>query len=121
MKKSELKSGMMIQTEHNRYGFIELDRNRIHICYDPDCIHDEDQHYEMVSLDDVFEFGDEYLGIGFIVTRELKEKYPECYEDFEVGDICIAYEIVAVYGASIIYDNGIGPHPPLILDDSDET
>ena len=35
MKKNELETGMIIQTTHNRYGFVERDRNRIVICYDP--------------------------------------------------------------------------------------
>ena len=108
IKKSELKSGMIIRTEHARYGFVELERNRIHICYDPTCIHDKDQRYEMLSLDDIFEYEDGKLGVGFIVSKEQKEKYPDCYEEYNVGELCIAYEIVAVYGAKKIYEREEG-------------
>lgn len=66
MKKSDLKQGMCVQTTHNRYGFVELDRNRIDFCYDPDVIKDEYAHLEKVSLDDVIEFGNEQLGIEAI-------------------------------------------------------
>ena len=71
MKKSDLKQGMCVQTIHNRYGFIELDCNRIDFCYDPDVLKDEYTNLEKVSLDDVFEYGDNQLGIGCIVTKEL--------------------------------------------------
>lgn len=116
MKKSELKQGMCVQTTHNRYGFVELDRNRIDFCYDPDVIKDEYAHLEKVSLDDVVEYGNGQLGIGCIVTQELKEKYPTVYEYYEVGDIAVFYEIVAVYKFNKIYDNGEGPYPPLKLE-----
>lgn len=119
MKKSDLKQGMCVQTTHNRYGFVELDRNRINFCYDPDVIRDEAAHLEKVSLDDVLEFGNGQLGIGIIVTEEHRQKYPDCYGDFEVGDICIFYEIVAVYEFVKIYDNGVGPYPPLIVGDEE--
>ena len=35
MRKEDLRSGMIIQTEHNRFGVVELENNRIDICYDP--------------------------------------------------------------------------------------
>ena len=56
MKKSDLKDGMIIQTEHNRFGVVEMKKNRINICYAPGYIHDEDAklHLEMLSLDDVY-------------------------------------------------------------------
>lgn len=116
MKKSDLKQGMCVQTTHNRYGFVELDRNRIDFCYDPDVIKDEYAHLEKISLDDVIEFGNEQLGIGFVVTEEVKGKYPDYYKYYEVGDICVMYEIVAVYTFNKIYDNGVGVYPPLIID-----
>ena len=113
MKKSDLKQGMLIQTTHNRYGFVELDRNRIDICYDPDPYRDEDRTLEKVSLDDIFEYGDNQLGVGCIVTKELREKYPDCYGEFEENTVCIFYEIVAAYTFNRVYDNGEGPYPPL--------
>ena len=116
MKKSELEQGMCIQTTHNRYGFVELDRNRIDICYDPDPCLDEDRVLEKVSLDDIFEFGDDQLGVGKIVTAKDKVEYPGAFEDFEVGEVCIWYEIVAVYKFNKIYDNGVGAYPPLIVE-----
>ena len=116
MKKSDLKQGMLIQTQSNRYGFVELDRNRIDICYDPDVVKDEYAHLEKLSLDEVFEFGDNQIGVGCIVTEDLREKYPDCYGRFEVGEICIFYEIVAVYEFSKVYDNGVGVYPPLKLE-----
>ena len=64
MKKSDLKQGMLVQTTDNRYGFVELNRNRIDFCYDPDVLKDEYVNLEKVSLDDVFEFGSGQLGIG---------------------------------------------------------
>ena len=115
MKKSELKQGMIVQTTHNRYGFVELDRNRIDFCYDPDVLKDEYAVLEKVSLDDVVEFGNCRLGIGCIVTVEGKEKYPELFEYHEVGETCVFYEIVACYTCNKVYDNGEGPYPPLKL------
>lgn len=120
MKKSELQSGMIIQTTHNRYGFVELDRNRINICYDPDVLKDEYAHLEMVSLDDVFEYDDGKLGIGTIVTQEMKDKYPTVYDCFEVGGLCIYYDIVAVYTSKRIYYDGVGAYPPLIINENEE-
>ncbi len=116
MKKSDLKQGMLIRTQSNRYGFVELDRNRIDICYDPDVVKDEYAHLEKLSLDDVFEYGDNQLGVGCIVTKELREKYPDCYGEYEEGEICIFYEIVAVYEFNVIYDNGVGVYPSLVLE-----
>ena len=116
MKKSELQSGMCVQTQSNRYGFVELDRNRINICYDPDVIDDKDAVLEMVSLDNVFEYGDGQLGVGVIVTEEHLTKYPDVYGDYSVGEVCIYYEIVAVFEFSRIYFNGVGAHPPIIVD-----
>ena len=115
MKKSDLKQGMCVQTTHNRYGFVELDRNRIDFCYDPDFL-DEYKVLEKVSLDEVFEFGNEQLGIGTLVTEENKKKYPDLYRYFEVGEICIWYEIVAAYTFNKVYDNGVGVYPPLVLE-----
>lgn len=116
MKKSELKSGMIIQTTHNRYGFVELDRNRINICYDPDVIKDEYAHLEMMSLDDVYEYDNGKLGIGCIVTEDLQKKYPDFYGEYSIGDLCIFYDIVAVYTSNRIYYDGVGAYPPLIID-----
>ena len=116
MKKSDLKQGMVVQTTHNRYGFVELDRNRIDFCYDPDVIKDEYAHLEKVSLDEVVEFGDGQLGIGTIVTEEGKKKYPQLFEHYEVGETCVYYEIVAAYTWTKVYDNGEGPYPPLKLE-----
>jgi hypothetical protein len=116
MKKSDLKQGMCVQTTHNRYGFVELDRNRIDFCYDPDVIKDEYAHLEKVSLDDVIEFGNEQLGVGFYLTQEGKDKYPDIYKDDEVGSLHILYEIVAAYTWTKVYDNGVGVYPPLKLE-----
>ena len=116
MKKSDLKQGMCIQTTHNRYGFVELDRNRIDICYDPDPYLDENRVLEKVSMDEVFEFGDGQLGIGCIITEELRKKYPDVYGEYSVGEVVIFYEIVAVYKFNKIYDNGVGAYPPLIVE-----
>ena len=113
MKKSDLKQGMLVQTTHNRYGFVELDRNRIDFCYDPDVLKDEYTNLEKVSLDNVFELEDGGLGIGYIVTKEIKDKYCADYKDYSIGEICIMYEIVAVYTFNKIYDNGEGLYPPL--------
>lgn len=116
MKKSDLRQGMCVQTTHNRYGFVELDRNRIDFCYDPDVVKDEYACLEKVSLDDVFEFGNGQLGIGAIVTKENKEEYPTVYTHYEVGELIIYYEIVAAYTFNKVYDNGVGAYPPLIVD-----
>ena len=116
MKKSDLKQGMLIQTTHNRYGFVELDRNRIDFCYDPDVLKDEYAHLEKVSLDEVFEYGDNQLGIGSVVTEDMKKEYPDVYGEYEVGSVVIWYEIVAVYTFNKIYDNGVGVYPPLKIE-----
>ena len=36
LKKSDLKTGMIVRTEHNRFGVVELEKDRIDFCYDPD-------------------------------------------------------------------------------------
>lgn len=119
MKKSELNNSMIVQTEHNRYGFVETEKNRINICYDPDMI---EQNYtpDIVSLDDVFEFGDGQLGVGFIVDKETKDRWPDEYADWEVGSLYIVYEFVAIFQVNKIYDNGVGPYPPLIIEEEGE-
>ena len=114
MKKSELKSGMIIQTTHNRFGVVELEDNRIDICYDPDSL-DEYKVLEKVSMDDILEYGNEQLGIGCILDRESKEKYSDIYRNYNVGDTVIFYEIVSVYSLQPIYNNGEGIYPPIIL------
>ena len=118
MKKSDLKDGMIIQTEHNRFGVVEMKKNRINICYAPGYIHDEDAklHLEMLSLDDVYELEDGCLGVGFILTEELKNKAPRCYEEDNVGDLIITYLITSVYGLSKIYGNGEWNVPVLYLE-----
>lgn len=115
MKKSDLNNSMIVQTTHNRYGFVETEKNRINICYDPDMI---EQNYtpDLVSLDDVFEFGNGQLGVGFILTQEEKNRDPEDYEFNKVGDVIIVYEFVGIYQANQIYDNGEGPYPPLKIE-----
>lgn len=47
------------------------------------------------------------------MTKELREKYPDCYGEFEENSVCIFYEIVAAYTFNRVYDNGEGPYPPL--------
>lgn len=115
MKKSDLEQGMLVQTEHNRYGFVELGENRIDFCYDPSKL-DEYKHLDRISLDDVFEYGEGKLGVGFIVTEEEKEKYPDTYRNFEVGAVCIMYEIVAAYKVLKVYDSGTGVYPGIMVD-----
>ena len=109
MKKSDLKTGMIIRTEHNRFGVIELEENRIDFCYDPDRL-DEFKRFEKVSIDDLIEI-DGQLGIGGYVTSELKKLFPDSLQEKEIGDPFWWYEIVAVYTLSKIYDNGVGIYP----------
>jgi len=118
MKKADLKDGMIIQTEHNRFGIVEMEKNRINICYAPGYIHDEDAklHLEMVSLDSVFEYDDDCLGVGFILTDEMKRNAPRCYEEYDVGDLIIMYELTSVYGLSKIYGSGEWNVPKLYLE-----
>ena len=105
---------MVVQTTHNRFGVIELEDNRIDICYDPDSL-DEYKVLEKISLDDIFEYGNEQLGVGCILNRETKEKYPDVYRNYNIGDKVIFYEIVAVYNLQQIYSNGEGIYPPIKL------
>ncbi len=107
MKKSDLKTGMIVRTEHNRLGVVELEKNRIDFCYDPVLI-EEYKHLNKVSLDEVFFYGGNKIGVGLIVTKELQEKYPDVYCEFNIGDLCIAYDIVAIYDLHQIYSNGMG-------------
>ena len=118
MRKSDLKDGMIIQTEHNRFGVVEMKKNRINICYAPGYIHDEDAelHLEMLPLDRVYEFGDGRLGVGFILTEEQKNNAPRCYEEDNVGDLIITYEITSAYGLSKIYGDGKWNVPVLYLE-----
>lgn len=115
MKKSELNNSMIVQTTHNRYGFVETENNRINFCYDPDRI-EQDYTPDLVSLDDVFELEDGSLVVGTLVTEENKKKYSDLFEYYEVGDIAIWYEIIAVFQVHEIYNNGEGPYPPLKLE-----
>lgn len=97
MLKSELQNGMIVRTQSNRYGVVELDKNRINICYDPDMIRDEDRVFECVSLDNVFNDDKGRLFVGAKITQELREKFPTVYGEYQVGEICFYYEIVDVY------------------------
>ena len=90
MKKEELKSGMIVQTTHNRFGVVELKENRIDFCYDPDS-KDEYKSLNRVSLDDVVEIN-EKIGIGGYVTEDLKQQYSNLFEHLKVGDPYFAYE-----------------------------
>lgn len=38
---------------------------------------------------------------------------------FEVGGLCIYYDIVAVYTSKRIYYDGVGAYPPLIVEEDD--
>ncbi len=105
---------MIIQTTHNRYGVVEENDNRIDICYDPDSL-DEDKVLEKISLDNIFEFGNEQLGVGCILDKKAKEEYPDVYRNYNVGDKVIFYEIVAVYNLQQIYNNGEGIYPSIKL------
>lgn len=118
MKKTDLKDGMIIQTEGNRFGVVETKYNRINICYAPGYIRDEDAelHLEMLSLDDIFELEDGSLGVGFVLSAEAKQKNPECYEEYEIGDVIIIYEITSVYGLAIIHGSGEWNIPKLYLE-----
>jgi len=109
MRKKELKSGMIVQTTHNRFGVVEVKKNRIDFCYDPD-FKDEYKLLNRVSLDDVVEI-DGKLGIGGYVTEDLKQQYSNLFEHLKVGDPYFAYEIVAVYDLQKIYDNNESIYP----------
>lgn len=112
MRKEDLRSGMIIQTEHNRFGVVELENNRIDICYDP-VLDDNYKTLEKVLMEDVFNFGEEQLGIGTIVTQELKEQFPSIYDSYKVGEVAIFYEIVAIYDLKQIYSNKTGIFPDI--------
>ncbi len=115
MKKTDLKDGMIIQTTHNRFGVVEMNNHRVDICYDPDSL-DNDKVLEKVSMDNIFEFGKGQLGIGYILNKEMKEKYPSIHGRYSVGDTIIGYEIVSVYELKQIYSNGEGIYPSIKLE-----
>ena len=46
----------------------------------------------------------------------MKNKAKRCYEENNVGDLIIAYEITSVYGLSKIYGNGEWNVPKLYLE-----
>ena len=100
---------MIVRTEHNRFGVVELEENRIDFCYEPNCL-DEFKHLEKVSIDDLIEI-DGALGIGRYVTKELKELLPNALYYKEVGDPFWWYRIVEVYQLDKIYDSEIGIYP----------
>lgn len=118
MKKTDLKDGMIIQTEGNRFGVVETEHNRINICYAPGYIRDEDAelHLEMLSLDNIFDLEDGSLGVGFVLSAEAKQRNPQIYEEDRVGDVIIMYEITSVYGLTTIYGNGEWNIPKLYLE-----
>lgn len=113
MKKEELKSGMIVQTTHNRFGVVEINENRIDFCYDPDS-KDEYKSLNRVSLEDVVEI-DGKLGIGGYVTEKLKQQSENLFQCFQIGDPYFIYEIVAVYDLHKIYDNNEGIYPNIKL------
>ncbi len=110
MKKTDLKTGMIVQTEHNRFGVVELEENRIDFCYHPILV-EVYKNLEKVSLDEVFFYDDNKISVGFIVTKEIKEKHPDVYSEFSIGDLYIAYDIVAIYDLRQIYSNDMGIFP----------
>lgn len=69
---------MILRTEHNRFGVIELEENRIDFCYQPDCL-DKFKNLEKVSMDDLIEINGG-LGIGGYVTKELTEQLPDLFQ-----------------------------------------
>lgn len=75
---------MIVRTEHNRFGVIELEENRIDFCYQPD-FSDEYKNLEKISMDDLIEINGA-LGIGGYVTKELKEQMPDLFQEDEIGD-----------------------------------
>ena len=84
LKKSDLKTGMILRTEHNRFGVIDLEEYIIDFCYQPDFL-DEFKNLEKVSIDDLIEI-DGNLGIGGYVTKELKERMPYLFQENKIGD-----------------------------------
>lgn len=113
MKKSDLKTGMIVRTEHNRFGVVELEKDRIDFCYDPDPS-DELKKIETVSLDELIEIGNA-LGIGGFVTDELQERLPDLFQEKEIGSPFLWYRIVEVYELNRIYDSGVGVYPNIVI------
>ena len=113
MKKSDLKTGMIVRTEHNRFGVVELEKDRIDFCYDPDPS-DELKNIETVSLDELIEIGNT-LGIGGFVTDDLQERFPDLFLDKEFGSPFLWYRIVEVYELNRIYDSGVGVYPNIVI------
>lgn len=107
LKKSDLKTGMIVRTEHNRFGVVELEKDRIDFCYDPDPS-DELKNIETVSLDELIEIG------GF-VTDELQERLPDLFQEKEIGSPFLWYRIVEVYELNRIYDSGVGVYPNIVI------
>lgn len=103
MRKEDLKNARIVQTRHDRFGVVELDKNRINFCYDQ-FSPDNEKCLTYESMDDIVEING-ILGIGGYVTKELKEKYPESLYDKKIGDPYIWYEIDAIYELNKISDN----------------
>lgn len=76
---------MILRTEHNRFGVIELEENRIDFCYQPDFL-DEFKNLEKVSMDNLIEINGA-LGIGGYVTKELKEQITQSFITEESNNI----------------------------------
>lgn len=113
LKKSDLKTGMIVRTEHNRFGVVELEKDRIDFCYDPDSS-DELKKIETVSLDELIEI-DNTLGIGGFVTDELQERLPDLFQEKEIGSPFLWYRIVEIYELNRIYDSGVGVYPNIVI------
>ena len=103
MRKCDLKSGMIIKTEKNFYGVIEKDRNIIDMCYNPDVFSYKHTYHKILSLDDIYEYDNGKLCIGYIVTEDMKKFYPDFYRTYKSGDIYIVSKIVAIYIKTPIY------------------
>ena len=86
---------MIIRTEHDRFGFVELEQNIIDFCYEPNCP-DDFKRLEKVSIDNLIEI-DGVLGVGGYVTEELKEQLPDLFQEDEINAPFLWYRIVEVY------------------------
>lgn len=109
MKINDLKEGMIIQTTHNRFGVVA--KNCINIIYDPDFPENYYECLEKIPLNNLIE-NNGRIGVGFVVTKELKEK-DDNLEYYSIGESVFWYEFISIYTLNKIYDNEVGIYPSI--------
>lgn len=101
MRVTDLKTGMIVRTQNGRFGFVEVEKNRIVFCYDPSHFDDGDANFECISISPkkdstsaCFNFMDDGIAVGYR-TDPLFDT--DTVEHTEFGDYVMLYCISEVF------------------------